>query len=335
MLSFNLIPFGFQVKTQQLVDVEHVVRGKKCLCVCPSCKTPLIAKQGKSKAWHFAHASRQVFEQTEKHCEYSFYLSVRLMARQLMSNKQELLLPAYNELISEYSQELRQEFSQACEITTSHRVSLEAVQVEQTICGVNLDIIGKIGEFTLGIFFLHPGRETPSQLFNLHNDHIGIIAFDLEGLESLFICARESGRNYEQELIAFISNSTKNKKWLYHPRQEKLRHKAQQLLKEQIQTKIQEQGASNQKYDRKHSKSRRKQTPDLSPTQAQYFQNNNNNSFSYHQLHHLPNSGPIQQRKVLFECIMCHIQWQGIEPGLEVCPQCKEHLYRRRIKYID
>uniref|UniRef100_UPI002B477B28 competence protein CoiA family protein n=1 Tax=Vibrio vulnificus TaxID=672 RepID=UPI002B477B28 len=75
------VPFGLRIQDQTFVDVADVVRGKNCGCICPSCHTPLIARQGEEKQWHFAHASRKV-EGTDKECDFSFFVSVRMMARQ-------------------------------------------------------------------------------------------------------------------------------------------------------------------------------------------------------------------------------------------------------------
>ena len=61
-MDFRLthIPFGLSSSNGSIVDVHSVSRGKDCNCVCPSCRTPLIARQGKENVWHFAHASRHV-----------------------------------------------------------------------------------------------------------------------------------------------------------------------------------------------------------------------------------------------------------------------------------
>ncbi|MEC8880010.1 MAG: competence protein CoiA family protein [Pseudomonadota bacterium] len=77
LIDLTLIPFGLRVNDDYLVDVSHVERGRRCRCICPSCKTPLIARQGDKKTWHFAHASRAVYEETHRKCEYSFFVSVR------------------------------------------------------------------------------------------------------------------------------------------------------------------------------------------------------------------------------------------------------------------
>lgn len=46
MFTEALIPFGLHKKSNRLVDVGSVAKGKACGCICPSCQTPLIARQG-------------------------------------------------------------------------------------------------------------------------------------------------------------------------------------------------------------------------------------------------------------------------------------------------
>ena len=91
-MDITKIPFGYHSESDRFVDVHTVERGLACDCVCPSCKTPLMAKMGNEKVWHFAHASRGVYEKTESKCEYAFFLSVRMMARQLIDHEIKALI---------------------------------------------------------------------------------------------------------------------------------------------------------------------------------------------------------------------------------------------------
>ncbi len=93
----NKIPFALEDDTGQLVDVHEVPRGLQCGCICPSCDTPLQARQGEKNAWHFAHATRGTSDQTDQECEYSFYVSVTQMAKQLFAELAEIKisLPEY------------------------------------------------------------------------------------------------------------------------------------------------------------------------------------------------------------------------------------------------
>ncbi|XGN15210.1 competence protein CoiA family protein [Klebsiella pneumoniae] len=38
-------------------DITEVSRGIDCNCICPACKTDLLAKQGEVKLWHFSHST--------------------------------------------------------------------------------------------------------------------------------------------------------------------------------------------------------------------------------------------------------------------------------------
>ena len=89
-IDLNLIPFGLRKRDGKFLDVAEVPRGKRCGCICPSCKTPLVARHGEIKEWHFAHVSRSVYAQTKKECEFSFFVSARMMARQIIGERLEI-----------------------------------------------------------------------------------------------------------------------------------------------------------------------------------------------------------------------------------------------------
>jgi hypothetical protein len=61
-MDLNLILFGLIETTNEFVDIYDVERGKKCTCICPSCRSPLIARHGDNNTWHFAHADKGVYD---------------------------------------------------------------------------------------------------------------------------------------------------------------------------------------------------------------------------------------------------------------------------------
>lgn len=73
-----LIPFAKESKTEQIQSIHEVQNGLACNCLCLSCGTAVVAKQGTKNAWHFAHANK---EQSEI-CEISFARSVYKMLLQ-------------------------------------------------------------------------------------------------------------------------------------------------------------------------------------------------------------------------------------------------------------
>ena len=51
------VPFGKRRDDGLLTVVANTEQGKDCDCVCPECGADLIARHGKNRRWHFAHAS--------------------------------------------------------------------------------------------------------------------------------------------------------------------------------------------------------------------------------------------------------------------------------------
>lgn len=93
-MMINHIPFGLRIEDQAFVDVADVPKGTQCGCIGPSCKMPLIARQGQANRWHFTHASRNV-DSVDKECWYLFFVSVRQMSKQLLGAQIPNKLPGW------------------------------------------------------------------------------------------------------------------------------------------------------------------------------------------------------------------------------------------------
>lgn len=63
----------------RMVHVNDVQNGRKCGCICPVCKSPLIARQGKIRTWHFAHAA-------EVNCDSTGETTLHLAAKQVLKD---------------------------------------------------------------------------------------------------------------------------------------------------------------------------------------------------------------------------------------------------------
>ncbi len=303
-IDFSLIPFGFNSADETFVDVRDVPRGAKCGCICPSCKTPLIAKQGEKKEWHFAHASQKVYQRTQKECEYSFYLSVRMMARQMIGDKLNIRLPEYKDVVSKVASLSGHSLHEPFWITTSKEICLSDVEVEAIFEGVPVDIVGYINDFRFVVYFTHPGRDVPQELKSPGDHHSGVIAVALDELRgTIFRRAKEKDQSYLSILTEHLSNDLSSKHWVYHPRYQSCRQKAL----EQLDVKIALSRAKN--------------------TRPQYFGIPVSHRLK---MDVLPQNitGPL----VTFECLMCDARWQCREPGGSVCPECNAHLCSRQIK---
>jgi len=233
-MDLNLIPFGLIDVTNKFVDIYEVERGKSCNCICPSCRTPLIARHGDSNTWHFAHAHKGVYKKTKKECEYSFYLSVRLMARQLIDSRIALGLPEYESHVDKFDDELGYSVQEKFIITREQNVTIEEIKVEKFFSGVAVDLIGNINGFQFVIYFTHQNRDVPIELYTPNSHKCGVIAVELNSLPMLFSKARKDGKTYKEVLEIFLSTNRDSKKWIFHPSYKKQEIAAFEALEETI-----------------------------------------------------------------------------------------------------
>ncbi len=303
-MDFSLIPFGLNVSDGEFMDVHDVPRGAKCGCICPSCKTPLIARQGNEKEWHFAHASRSVYEKTENECEFSFYVSVRMMARQIIGDELEVLLPEYRDSVSKYNHRTGRSILENFTVTDSKKIQLSGIEVERTFLGVPVDIVGQVGGFKFVIYFTHPGRDVPVELISPTDTQCGIVAVALNTLPIKFRAERKSGSSYQTTLLEHLSDDVTSKQWVFHPRYDRCREKAKQALEEKS-SRLKPVIKSHQRSVKYPVRS---QLPDITTSIESFV--------------------PEKKRLALFECVMCRSQWQDWEPGGSECPKCRTHLYR-------
>ncbi|MFW2374099.1 MAG: competence protein CoiA family protein [Gammaproteobacteria bacterium] len=304
-MNLKLIPFGLDAKTGMLVDVTEAKRGSQCGCICPECKTPLIARQGDEKEWHFAHASRKVYKRTQKECKFSFYLSVRLMARQIIREKLNIKLPEYNDSVSILEPGLGFTLYEHFIVTESKEVCISDVVVEAGFEGVSVDIVGFIKGFEFVIYFTHPGREVPSGLKKPEKINCGVLAISLDKLGSVFSKpAERKNQSYQSIFIEYLSNDISSKQWVFHPRYERCKNDALARLREKVKSAPRKVA----KNDKSVSSVKNKKFLDVKVD-----------------INLDVSSSKI--KRVLFECVMCKTQWEGWEPGCVNCPKCKTHLY--------
>ena len=292
-------------KSNQLLDVSEVSRGKKCGCICPSCKTPLIARQGTENQWHFAHASRTVYLKTKKECDFSFFVSVRLMARQTIKNTLNIKLPENIGQVEKYLAEYQHYLKVPFNITHQRCVTISNIKIEKLFMNSPVDIFGHIDEYSFILYFTHPGREVPLEFKEPSDNKCGIVTISLDQTHDLFLKAKSSEQSYQEILYNFLENDLKSKTWIFHPRQNHCKQLANEQLQQQITGFIRNHKSINK---RKYIKNYQSDSEDIP-------------------------IGKISRKQSNFECINCYTNWQGLE--WSVCPKCKTHLYRRFKGYVS
>jgi DNA-directed RNA polymerase subunit RPC12/RpoP len=312
-IDLNLIPFGLRESDNLLVDISDVRRGRGCGCICPSCKTPLIARHGQINEWHFAHASRNVYSRTEEECTYSFFVSVRLMARQIVDELLEIKLPSLIDKIEEHNEILDLDIATQFVVTDEKTVSIEDVSKEREFSKVTVDILGKIKGYPFAIFFSHPGRTAPRGLTNPTNPKSGVISISLDKVGLLFSSREKAKNSYKSTLLKYIQSDLPSKQWLFHPRYKRAKSEAAVIQKVKVQRALE---IEKEKHYRLNETTR----------------------------HEITSKSPIQQsgsdkidRKVAvnYKCLNCQSQiWTGYLDDGTKCKKCGSHLYKQVIAYL-
>lgn len=321
----TLIPFGLRKADNQLVDVSSVQKGRDCGCVCPSCHAALIARKGEINQWHFAHAFRGVNEEKVEQCDYSFYLSVALMAKQLFQACESIRLPDYIHTHSVYNRWSHQVLERSIKLTKGRRITPEHWLVDHKLEGIAVDLVCEIAGVKLGIILKRPDKKVRISAADFEGKRVGVIQIDL--LETLRIFRNITPSlkvgGFQKALRRFLFDRTDNKQWVYYPRQEVRIAAMQQELSAQM-------DKDEAKIKANRAKARR-HTP-AEPA----FDKDTSTAAQLSDAPSMPDSPSIAEidlgEPVRYECVLCEETWTGTEKGLNPCPKCHSHLYRRQLK---
>ena len=148
MMSEVKLPFGVRADTGAMVSVEAVARGLACDCVCPACRSPLVAAKGEVVRHHFRHLAENPA------CREARETALHLFAKQIICDTLNLQLPLdLGDMRSAVAEVIRDDLrfdvlatydeeDVAVEIFVAHRVPLEKVQklVARQITAVEIDL---------------------------------------------------------------------------------------------------------------------------------------------------------------------------------------------------
>ena len=222
---YNTIPFGLSTETGELVGVHEVERGRACGCICPSCRTPLVSRKGDDRIWHFAHETRGTFNTTQEPCDYSLFVALKLMARQIFRDARAIALPELQMTRTKGSHR-RTEL-----VTPERRVELLAVEIESSVAGFAVDAAMTVAgpstsessQGQIGIYLSYAGHEFPA--FDLLEAALvkartGVLELDLRKVIPIYIreAHQRSVNGFKQTYQKFLLESTEGRVWRFHPR---------------------------------------------------------------------------------------------------------------------
>jgi hypothetical protein len=196
-----LVPFGF--KDGSLYEPRQVSNGKSCVCVCPGCHHPLIARQ-KAQTPHFAHAAGE-------DCKNGFETAIHLAAKQLIAERMEFSFPAVDlNLPGGYG---CKESTQ--NIYTSNVKQLSEVRIEPWLNGFRPDLV----------IVDSGGNEVLIEIAVTHFvDDEKLAKIKSRGIRAIEIDISSAREKLDFSLLnKYLFGSPSSGIWLYHPLTEKLK----------------------------------------------------------------------------------------------------------------
>lgn len=311
-MELTLVPFGYLTAESKLVDVHQVPSGKRCGCLCPSCRAPLVARKGKKKIWHFAHDSKSEVTTKLERCSYSFYVSARMMALQLIEERLSIKLPKY---VLELSEQLpfSDRYIQVSEtVTESSWVVICDISINEEISGSKVDLLGHVDGYPLAIIFSHPGRKNHWHVESISNQKAGVVEISLDALKDRFRTMDSRTKTYSDVLENYITSDLPSKKWIYHPRLLHCETVAKSKLIEEIAR------ASKQSALRSNSSGNRAVVED--------------NLFKGLKNIQVPRT---KNTRFMFTCRLCNSNWVGTGEDKANCQKCGTALLVSRSEIPD
>ena len=108
-------------ETDNITSIDNVDNGKACNCHCIVCQTPLIARQGKKRSWHFAHGTSS----GDVECAWSGETELHLRVKEYLSTANQILVPI-----------------------GIHQPSFETIKIEDTLVEMRFDPTRRIPDVT-------------------------------------------------------------------------------------------------------------------------------------------------------------------------------------------
>jgi len=220
----NLLPFGQDIESGEFVDVGNVPNGDKCGCICPSCQTLLTARQGEKNEWHFAHKVKKSHKSTKVPCDYSFYVSVRMMIRQISEEGLDLRIPLHNVPSQIYDETKKILLPVNLPVVSREHIHLQNVRVGEKFSGILVDVVASVQGVPFVIFVSYKDRPVPAELSDPEEPKVGVIEFEAKTLREAF--QKTKNGLYLETLKYFLMNGTDGKRWVYHPRLKEVEQKA-------------------------------------------------------------------------------------------------------------
>lgn len=168
LMEFHLMAmfeYAESNETGRLLHIDDAVRGKKCNCVCPACGDQMIAKKGKVKEYHFAHATSEQ--------SYCYMTMVHRFFQEYFSEQEFLDIPATKLSVLDSQVEIPR-----------RKVKVLSTRLEATIGDYRADVLllTSIGEIAIEVFVTSKSKDEKINYYKRNS--IAAIEYDFSGYKN-------------------------------------------------------------------------------------------------------------------------------------------------------
>ena len=176
----------------ELAHVSEVQNGLKCACTCPVCDGALIARQGKIKEHHFAHASGE-------ECRHAAETALHLAAKDILAKRKEIVVP-------EVAVKASYGFPRIV-VAPQRRYAIESAEVERKTGSIIPDVIVEVGGRQLLVEVTVTHGVDDAKLTRIRELGLSCLEIDLSD------APRDLGR---EELEKIVVDGSAQKRWLHN-----------------------------------------------------------------------------------------------------------------------
>lgn len=232
------MPYAKHVPTGKEVLIDDVPSGLVCDCICVGCGVQVVARKGDEKIHHFAHKPKASADEVV--CPFNAERAVFWMCRKILMESDKFCLPGLTWHWSDRSNFLSQSDDIVQKITEKQEIIFDQVFFPDPLeNSYNSDVaILTIGNHRLAItmgfgIIALPSSWELSKPYKHNEEILSHLIVQVENFYKIFKERKKDFRNILQEILL---ESTDNKTWVYHLREDKLRNS----FKEQVDKKLAE-----------------------------------------------------------------------------------------------
>ena len=204
------------------VHITDVNRGKKCNCICPSCRSPLVAAKGLKKKHHFKHA-------VVNECESGLESGIHLAAKKLILERGQVTLPRYILEASAEDSKAKKYFKEKNIVEDGTVIQFDSVQEEVELYGMRADLLAKKDGKPLIIEIFYRHKVEGQKLSKIVKANISAVEINLSQLTQEDLVDWEAFWSY--------INDPQHVQWLYNVKTHSYARELEKQLAHEIQVK--------------------------------------------------------------------------------------------------